>query len=138
MHLQVELREIEIDQDRLTSEVTPKLVRLHSQMTRRIASLAVAYAPQDTGELDRSIREDAQLVTPMRVSGGVTAHARHAIYVHEGTRPHVIHADSDNPMVFRIGGRKVFAETVHSPGNRANPFLRRAMEEVAAAVVAEG
>lgn len=131
--IRLELRDIDIDRESLAREVTPRLVRVHSRMTRRIADLAVVYAPNDTGELDRSIREDAPTVLPLRVSGGVTAHARHAIYVHEGTRPHVIHADGDGPMVFRVGGQKVFADTVHSPGQRANPFLRRAMQTVSAA-----
>lgn len=135
MTFQVELRDVDIDEGKLAAEVTPRLVRLHSRMTREIAALAVVYAPQDTGELDRSIREDHQAVTPLRVSGGVTAHAGHAVFVHEGTRPHVIHAEGGSPMAFRIGGMKVFAETVHSPGQRPNPFLSRALHEVAAATV---
>lgn len=138
MDVHLELRDVSVNEEALAAEMTPRLVRLHSRMTREIADLAVVYAPNDTGELDRSIREDAQMVMPMRVTGGVTAHARHAIYVHEGTRPHVIHTDKDHPMVFRIGGMKIFAETVRSPGQRPNPFLRRAMQEVAAKTVETG
>lgn len=134
MDIRLDLRDVKIDRDKLASEVTPKLVRVHSGITRRVKERAIVNAPNDTGALDRSIREDAQVVTPLRVSGGVTAHARHAIFVHEGTRPHVIRTDPENPMVFRIGGMKVFTEVVHSPGQRPNPFLRRALNEVAATI----
>lgn len=138
MDIHLELDDVSINEEALAAEMTPRLVRLHSRMTREISDLAVVYAPQDTGELDRSIREDPQEVLPMRVSGGVTAHARHAIYVHEGTRPHVIRTDPDHPMVFRIGGRKVFTDLVNSPGQRANPFLRRALDEVAIRTIETG
>lgn len=125
---ELEFQGVDIDRAALAAEVTPMLVRVHSQTTRRIRVLAVGFAPQDTGELDRSIREDPQVIMPMRVSGGVTAHARHAIFVHEGTRAHTIEVDEDSPMVFMAGGQKVFASVVHVPAHPPNPFLKRALD----------
>lgn len=57
----------------------------------------------------------------------------YAPYVNDGTRPHIIRPRTRQALKFTVGGRTVFAKVVHHPGTRPNPFLDRALREVAAA-----
>lgn len=123
--------ELRIDQAGLAAQVQPGLARAHASITRRIAAKARQDVPVRTGNLGRSIREDPQrFAGPLRVTGGVTATARYAVFVHEGTRPHVIRPRQARALRFKIGGRIVFARSVNHPGQRAQPFLRNAGESV--------
>lgn len=53
--------------------------------------------------------------------------------VNDGTRPHVIRPRAKQVLRFQVGGRTVFAKVVNHPGTKPNPFLDRALREVAAA-----
>jgi hypothetical protein len=46
-----------------------------------------------------------------------------ALYVHEGTRPHIIKPRKATVLVFTMGSETVFAKTVHHPGAKPNRFL---------------
>lgn len=127
----------ELDEAALEEEVSPILRRSHRSLTRRIANQARVDVPVKTGNLGRSIREDDQLmVGPFVVTGGVSAgglEADYALYVHEGTRPHMIFPRRPGgTLAFEVDGRTVFARSVHHPGTRARPFLRNAATRVAA------
>lgn len=52
--------------------------------------------------------------------------------MNDGTRPHIIRPKNKQVLRFRVGGQVVFAKVVHHPGTRAQPFLDRALREVAA------
>lgn len=82
-------------------------------------------APVDTGELRDSIRyiqsSDLKVVIG---SFGVG----HAVFVNEGTRPHVIRAKGA-ALTFTIQGRRVFAKSVQHPGTEPNPFMNRARDK---------
>lgn len=56
----------------------------------------------------------------------------YAEYVNDGTRPHIIRPRRAQALRFVVGGQIVFARVVRHPGTRANPFLDRALREVAA------
>ena len=53
--------------------------------------------------------------------------------VNDGTKPHIIRPKNAKALAFKIGGRVVFAKVVHHPGTKAQPFLDRALREVARA-----
>lgn len=79
-------------------------------------------APVKTGTLRKSIVLD---------KGRVLAKAPHGLYVHEGTKPHVIRARRAPVLAFRgRDGQMVFRRSVNHPGNKPNPFLRRGMQRV--------
>lgn len=59
----------------------------------------------------------------------VFARARHARWVHDGTRPHMIRPRRARALRFEVGGRIVFAQRVNHPGYKGNPFLRDAVRE---------
>lgn len=76
-----------LDQQALGAQVGPLLVREAARLTRRIAAQARLNAPVKTGFLARSIEEDPiVLVGAFRVESGVTAKAKYAKFVHDGTR----------------------------------------------------
>lgn len=100
-----------------------------------------------TGELRRSISHS---VTPAggSVAMNVRASAKHAVFYHEGTRPH--HEEANPPKKFMhwvdlgfspgVGGFSIaelgashFARAVSHPGYHGTPFLRDAQREVLAA-----
>jgi hypothetical protein len=47
----------------------------------------------------------------------------YAIFVHQGTRPHIIRPRTKKVLVFYIGSQKIVARTVHHPGTKPNRFL---------------
>lgn len=104
-----------------------------ASLQRRTANQARADVPVRTGNLGRTIGEGPIAFTgPRTVSGSVHAMADYALYVHEGSRPHLIRPRRAKALRFQIGGRTVFARLVRHPGVRARPFLRNAAERVAA------
>ncbi|GIV00846.1 MAG: hypothetical protein KatS3mg014_2544 [Actinomycetota bacterium] len=62
----------------------------------------------------------------------VFADQAYALAHHEGTRAHVIFARRKRALAFQVGGRWVVVRVVHHPGTRPNPYLREALEHVAA------
>jgi hypothetical protein len=47
----------------------------------------------------------------------------YALFVHNGTRPHLIVPRRSTVLVFWSGGGTVFSRRVHHPGTAPNPFL---------------
>lgn len=86
----------------------------------------------DTGRLRSSIRADPPRVFSLRGSVKVGSDVEYAGFVNDGTAPHVIRPRTKQVLRFRVGGRIVYAKVVNHPGTRANPFLDRALREVAA------
>ncbi|SHT27460.1 Uncharacterised protein [Mycobacteroides abscessus subsp. abscessus] len=106
--------------------------RRMASLQRRIATQARVDAPVRTGNLGRQVNEGHIGFTgPRTVSGSVGNNARYAVYVHEGSRPHLIRPRNAKALRFQIGGRTVFAKLVHHPGTKARPFLRNAGMRVA-------
>lgn len=133
---EIRITRVDFDLNRpgLERQAAPILRKVHSSLTRKIATQARVDVPVRTGNLGRSIREDPQVFTgPFRVTGGVTAHAEYAAAVHEGSRPHVIRARRAKALSFIWHGERVFFRSVNHPGTRARPFLRNAARRVIAA-----
>lgn len=56
----------------------------------------------------------------------VKASAKHAIYIEEGTKPHIIKAKNAKALRFLSGGKVVYAKQVFHPGTKASPFMETA------------
>lgn len=82
-----------------------------------------------TGGLTQSIREIEAKHEGGQVTGGVEATAGHAIFVHEGTKPHVIRAKKKGSLAFekRGSGKEVTEYEIHHPGTKPDPFLTRSI-----------
>lgn len=126
---------LDIDNAALEHAVMSKVETFARSFVRKVAAEARTQAPARTGKLRRSIKtEPVRRTGPMSVETGVTVLASYAAPVHEGARPHVIRPRTARVLRFEVeGGRIVFARRVNHPGNRPNPFLRRAVEAVTAA-----
>lgn len=68
----------------------------------------------------------------LRPTVEISFNTDYAEFVNDGTRPHVIRPRQAQVLRFTVGGRVVFARVVHHPGTRPNPFLDRAVREIAA------
>lgn len=51
-----------------------------------------------------------------------------AVYLNDGTRPHVIAARRKKFLRFTQGGAVRFAKSVHHPGTKADPYLESAQD----------
>ncbi|WP_280329602.1 HK97 gp10 family phage protein [Nocardia wallacei] len=98
------------------------------RLGQRIEANAKRRVPVRTGALKRSIGHSVSRRGPV-VRLLVFARARHARFIEEGTRPHVIRPRNARALRFEIGGRVVFAQRVNHPGTAARPFLRDAVRE---------
>lgn len=108
------------------------LTRFLESYARRVVAEAVMRSPVKTGNLRRSIHaEPVKATGPFTAEVSVEAAANYAMFVHEGSRPHLIRPKSKKALRFEVDGREVFAKHANHPGTKPRPFLRNAMEAVA-------
>lgn len=83
-----------------------------------------SHVPVVTGRLRRSFRVGVTTNRRATVLGHHTAYL-----IDAGARPHTIRARGAGPMIFRAGGRTIFARQVHHRGFRGTHFRGRAARE---------
>jgi hypothetical protein len=83
----------------------------------------------DTGRLRSSINVEGPVVRGGGAGVRVGTNVEYAIYVHEGTRPHLIRPQARTVLRFQAGGGTVYARWALHPGTRGNPFLRDALTD---------
>ena len=98
-------------------------------------ALARAGAPYRTGKLRDSIVKRFVVPVPQGLSITVIALASYSLFVHEGTRAHVIAARKANSLAFfwpngPNGPGLYFFKSVNHPGTVGIPFLRDALRHV--------
>ena len=76
------------------------------------------------GNLRQNIK--ARMLT--KLSGEVEAKAPYSLYVHEGTRPHIIEVKNKKVLANKRTG-EIFGKRVNHPGTKANQFFIRAIEK---------
>lgn len=114
------------------------------EAARQVVNRARVLAPVRSGRLRGSIRAEPPRIFSLRGSVKVGSDLEYAGFVNDGTRRHFIYpkprgrgarSGSGRPgmLKFKVGGRTVFAKVVDHPGTEPNPFLDRALREVAAA-----
>lgn len=127
---------------RLTKSWKGPVGRYVIRQTREVKYFSHAYAPKPggpghgrtkinfaTGELAKGIKSDKAFVNG-ELEGRVIAVPKHAIYVHQGTAPHVIRARRAPFLVFfwhRVGHVVAFKKVNH-PGTIADPFMVKALK----------
>lgn len=109
-----------------------KAVRGTQQDTLALAQQA---SPIDTGRLRGQHAATPIVKTRTSVAAGVENRADYAMYVHEGTRPHVIKPRRARVLAWFAGGGTSgplrFATRVNHPGTKARPWLATAGEVAA-------
>jgi hypothetical protein len=99
---------------------------------RLTLNLAKLFAPVKTGRLRASGRIESRRTLGLRTIYTVGFDVQYAPLVNDGTKPHKIRPKAKKALKFNVGGRTVFAAVVNHPGTKANPFLDRALQRVAA------
>lgn len=97
-----------------------------------VQSVARTRCPVKTGTLRDSIVKRAVEETSTGLGIRVVATAKYALFVHEGTTPHVIYAKNSSVLAFNWpngpnGPGVYFFKQVNHPGTKAVPFLRDAL-----------
>lgn len=80
-----------------------------------------------TGLAERSIRT-AEARKGQTLFGTVYTALDYGVYLHEGTRPHVIEPRRKKALRWTDGGRFVFARRVKHPGTKADPYIYDALD----------
>lgn len=110
-------------------------VQLVQKAQRQTLTRAKITSPVDSGALRNShVAEPIKVsgdkvTTEISVEGG--AKQDYAMYVHEGTRPHVIKPRRKKVLSWKGPEGRVFATAVHHPGTEPRPWLRNALQSTA-------
>lgn len=120
-------------------EIMAKLRKMPAEMTKQLdiaVKKSIALVQNTTfkeapvnkqgggGNLRQSIRSDITGVARGRLEVG----SEYGIYVHEGTRPHIIEAKNKKALAnVRMG--QFFGKRVNHRGTAPNPFLQRAVDQ---------
>ncbi|MBP5870836.1 hypothetical protein F3K34_13550 [Streptomyces sp. LBUM 1486] len=91
---------------------------------RRVEAEAIRGAP---GSMKQRIRVQIQRAPGGEFRGVVKVEHPAAIFVINGTRPHLIRPVRARVLRFTVGGQVVYARLVRHPGNKPNDFLRKAL-----------
>jgi hypothetical protein len=101
---------------------------LKQKLIERLTDIAFASAfwgaPVKTGYLASTITKSVG-----QGEGLVAANAPYAAVVEYGTTPHEIRPVNGGVLAFEVAGKMIFTPLVHHPGTRANPFMKRALDE---------
>ena len=101
--------------------------------TELVAVDARLTSPKDTGELAAGHEVDLAHHGPKRdLEGRIVAVPEQAIFVIQGTEPHVIRAKRAPQLVFfwKKVGRVVSFKSVNHPGTKANNYLLASLRRV--------
>lgn len=124
---------IRLDRAELNRVITNASRTELREASRQVVNRAKVLAPVRTGRLRASIRAEPPRIFSLRGSVTIGSDLEYAAMVNDGTSPHIIRPRRAQALRFTVGGRVVYAKLVRHPGTRANPFLDRALREVAAA-----
>lgn len=134
---------VRLDRAQLNRQMTNASRSELREASRQVVNRAKVLAPVRTGRLRSSIRAEPPRIFSLRGSVTVGSDLEYAAFVNDGTPRHFIRprggrsarGNSKRPGMLRfvVGGRVVFARVVDHPGTKPNPFLDRALREVAAA-----
>lgn len=78
-----------------------------------------------SGILKGSIRP-VKMIT--KLVGEVLSAAGYSVFVHEGTKPHIIQVVNKKVLANERAGQ-IFGKIVHHPGTRPNPFITMAIDK---------
>lgn len=85
-------------------------------------------APVNKGSGGGTLRQSIRSSMRGKAVGEVTVDAMYAVFVHEGTRPHII-TPTRMKALANVREGKFFGRLVRHPGTAANPFLERAVQK---------
>lgn len=93
----------------------------------KVEANAKREAPVNKRTAGGNLRQSIRSSMSGPASGVVEVGSEYGLYVHEGTKPHMIRAKNRRSLANTRTGQ-FFGRTVNHPGTRANPFLQRAVD----------
>lgn len=122
------LKELQSAFERAPRVMTEELSKAVTKSLFTLQSNAIKEAPanKEIGQGAR-LRQSFFVLMKNKLSGKLYNRQPYAVYVHEGTRPHIIEAREKKVLANRRTGQ-FFGKVVHHPGTRPNPFFMRAIE----------
>ncbi len=109
---------------KMVSDETSKAIQ-KSVLT--VQSNAVKEAPVNKQGGGGNLRQNIRSRMMNNFSGIIEARAPYSLFVHEGTRPHIIRSKGPWALRNKRTGQ-VFGRVVHHPGTTANKFFLRAVQ----------
>lgn len=119
------------------------IAAIHDNFKRIDAALnktAITRTAQDVAEYVRNESDKhtktgalVQSVYQKRIDGGFEIghdlqRAPHAVFVHWGTKPHVIKPKTKKALRWSSGGAFFFAKEINHPGNKPDQWMKRAAD----------
>lgn len=104
-----------------------QMVRATTDIQNEAKRVAPERFKNQTGNLRRSIFKEVRGAEYGRVY--VSSDAPYAEGVEKGTKPHVIRPKNGKHLVFKAGGKTIFAKKVNHPGSKPYPFMEPAFVE---------
>lgn len=119
-----------------TEQVRAALLRIGTQAAKQaLAATAVEverYIEQQAGHHHKTGALVGSIYKTRTPEGWEIGHdpqrAPHAVFVHWGTRAHVIQPKNKKTLRWAGGGMFHFAKKINHPGNKADPWMERAAE----------
>lgn len=93
-----------------------------------VESAAKREAPVNKQTGGGTLRQKIRSKMTSSISGEIVAEAPYSVYVHEGTKPHII-VPVRKQALANVRTGQFFGKIVHHPGTRANPFMERAVKK---------
>lgn len=93
-----------------------------------VQSNAMKEAPVNKQSGGGNLRQNIRMQMMTKTKAKIMSKAPYSIFVHEGTRPHIIRVKNKRVLADRRNGI-FFGKEVHHPGTRANPFMKRAVDK---------
>jgi len=109
-------------------KMTMELNKAVGRIITKIESSAKRNAPVNKRSGGGNLRQSIRSMMTGPASGKVEVGANYAVFVHEGTRPHVIRI-RQKKVLANVREKKIFGKVVMHPGTRANPFLQDAVDQ---------
>ena len=117
------------------AEATREMVKANIER----ACIMVKEEAKDTHKfVDRGGETHKSIVhkTEGDTKGTVYLASKVAVFMHEGTRPHIIRPRIKRSLRWMVGlDNEVYAKVVHHPGTKADPFLDSALTTCEPAIV---
>jgi hypothetical protein len=122
---------LELDRSVSLAVAASQAAPLVADTTREILNAARIRANVRTGNMRASLSMTMR-VQRTAVIGEVGTKVKYAIWVHDGTSPHLIKAHGGGFLKFTVPpGVVLYRRVVRHPGYKGNPFLRQPMAEIA-------
>lgn len=101
---------------------------VYRDMTRRLLRVEAEAVRRAPGSMGATVRAQIRSGAGGDFVGVIKVSHPAALYVINGTRPHMIYPRRPGGTLrFTVGGRVVYAKYAAHPGTKANDFLRQAL-----------